>query len=80
MARSGYEHGVEIARGTAMILACDLETVDAIVEAEFAGMADAGEFRIGSGYLQIVRAQAARLRGRLSEGARAASHEAMNPP
>jgi DNA-binding CsgD family transcriptional regulator len=68
--------GVEIARGTAMILAGDLETVDAIVEAEFAGMADAGEFNIGSGYMQIVRAQGARLRGRLTEAARAASQAA----
>jgi DNA-binding CsgD family transcriptional regulator len=64
--------GVELARGTAMILAGDLESVDAIVAAEFAGMADAGEFRIGSGYLQVVRAQAARLRGRLVEAGRAA--------
>ena len=68
--------GVEIARGTAMILAGDLDTVDAIVEAEFAGMADAGEFRIGSGQMQIVRAQAARLRGRLGEAARASSQAA----
>jgi DNA-binding CsgD family transcriptional regulator len=64
---------VELARGTAVILAGDLQSVDAIVDAEFAGMADAGEFRLGSGYLQIVRAQAARLRGKLVEGARAAS-------
>jgi DNA-binding CsgD family transcriptional regulator len=64
---------VELARGTAMILAGDLESVDQAVAAEFAGMADAGEFRLGSGYLQVVRAQAARLRGRLLESARAAS-------
>ncbi|WP_433051567.1 LuxR C-terminal-related transcriptional regulator [Dactylosporangium sp. CS-033363] len=65
--------GIELARGTAMILAADLGAVDAIVATEFAGMADAGNFLLGSGYLQIVRAQAARLRGHLQEGGRAAS-------
>ncbi|MEU0559949.1 LuxR C-terminal-related transcriptional regulator [Dactylosporangium sp. NPDC006015] len=68
-----FQLGIELSRGTAMILAADLEAVDAIVAAEFAGMADAGNFNMGSGYLQIVRAQAARLRGRLTEAARAAS-------
>jgi DNA-binding CsgD family transcriptional regulator len=63
---------VELTRGTAMILAGELSTVDAIVAAEFAGMADAGDFRLGSGYIQLVRAQAARLRGRLVEASRAA--------
>src|SRR4051794_32019845 len=65
--------GIELARGTAMILAADLEAVDAIVATEFAGMADAGNFLLGWGYLQIVRAQAARLRGHLQEAGRAAS-------
>jgi DNA-binding CsgD family transcriptional regulator len=67
---------VELARGTAMILAGDLEAVDAIVAAEFAGMADAGDFRLGSGYVQLVRSQAARLRGRLTEAMRAGSQAA----
>lgn len=63
---------LELARGTAVILAGDLATVDAMVAAEFAGMADAGDFRLGSGYLNVVRSQAARLRGRLVEAGRAA--------
>jgi len=67
---------VELARGTAMILAGDLAAVDAIVAAEFAGMADAGDFRLGSGYVQLVRSQAARLRGRLTEAMRAGSQAA----
>lgn len=67
---------VELARGTAMILAGDLEAVDAIVAAEFAGMAEAGDFRIGSGYLTLLRAQAARLRGQLSDAARFAGQGA----
>src|SRR5262249_18022435 len=61
---------IELARGTAVILAGDLAAVDAMVAAEFAGMADAGDFRLGSGYLNLVRAQAAPLRGRLVEAGR----------
>jgi DNA-binding CsgD family transcriptional regulator len=64
---------VELARGTAMILAGDLHAVNAIVAAEFAGMADAGDLSLGSGYLTLVRAQAARLRGQLTDAARYAS-------
>nr|WP_240940371.1 LuxR family transcriptional regulator [Planosporangium flavigriseum] len=63
---------VELARGTAMILAGDLGAVQTMVAAEFAGLADAGEFRLGSGYVTLVRAQAARLRGRLHEAGRLA--------
>jgi len=64
---------VELARGTAMIVAADLRAVDAVVAAEFAGMADAGDFGLGSGYLTVVRAQAARLRGHLAEAGRLAA-------
>src|SRR6266508_2399219 len=61
-----------LARGTAAILAGDLATVDAMLATELAGAADAGDCRLGSGYLNLVRAQAARLRGRLVEAGRAA--------
>ncbi|MDT4988716.1 MAG: hypothetical protein QOI74_2810, partial [Micromonosporaceae bacterium] len=61
---------VELARGTAAILAGDLAAVDTVMAAEFAGLADAGEFRLGSGYLSLVRAQAARLRGQLRDAGR----------
>jgi DNA-binding CsgD family transcriptional regulator len=67
---------VELARGTAMILAGDLASVDRMVAAEFAGLADAGEFHLGSGYVTLVRAQAARMRGRLREAARYAGQAA----
>jgi DNA-binding CsgD family transcriptional regulator len=67
---------VELARGTAMVLAGDLAAVDEIVATEFAGLADAGDFQIGSGYLTVVRAQAARLRGRLADAGRFASQAA----
>jgi DNA-binding CsgD family transcriptional regulator len=61
---------VELARGTAMILAGDLGAVQTMVATEFAGLADAGEFHLGAGYVTLVRAQATRLRGRLHDAAR----------
>jgi DNA-binding CsgD family transcriptional regulator len=63
---------LELARGTRLILSGDLAGVDAIVADEFADLADAGDFRIGSGYLAIVRSQAARLRGQSVEALRCA--------
>jgi DNA-binding CsgD family transcriptional regulator len=65
-----FQLAVEVARGTAMILAADLAAVDAVIAAEYAGMVDAGDFYMGSGYLTVVRAQAARLRGQLGEAVR----------
>nr|MDT0662229.1 LuxR C-terminal-related transcriptional regulator [Micromonospora sp. DSM 115978] len=62
---------LELARGTQLALAGDLAGIDAIVAAEFADLADAGDFRLGSGYLSILRAQAARLRGQTGEALRA---------
>jgi DNA-binding CsgD family transcriptional regulator len=67
---------VELARGTAMILAGDLGAVQTMVAAGFAALADAGEFHLGSGYVTLVRAQAARLRGRLPDAARYAGQAA----
>jgi DNA-binding CsgD family transcriptional regulator len=61
---------LELARGTQLPLAGDLAGIDAIVAAEFADLADAGDFRLGSGYLAILRAQAARLRGQTGEALR----------
>ncbi|MFY1695505.1 MULTISPECIES: LuxR C-terminal-related transcriptional regulator [unclassified Solwaraspora] len=61
---------LELARGTRLVLAGDLTGIDAIVAEEFADLADAGDFRLGSGYLSVVRAQAARMRGRLDEALR----------
>ncbi|MFI6758903.1 LuxR C-terminal-related transcriptional regulator [Micromonospora sp. NPDC050417] len=61
---------LELARGTRLALAGDLKGIDEIVAAEFADLAVAGDFRLGSGYLSILRAQAARLRGRTAEALR----------
>ena len=65
-----FQLAVELARGTAMILVADLPAVDAVIAAEYAGMAETGDFHLGSGYLTVVRAQAARLRGQLGDAAR----------
>lgn len=61
---------MELARGTRLALAGDLTGIDAIVAAEFADLAAAGDFRLGSGYLSILRAQAARLRGQTGDALR----------
>lgn len=61
---------LELARGTGLALAGDLAGIDAIVAAEFADLATAGDFRLGSGYLSILRAQAARLRGQTGDALR----------
>ncbi|MFC4145703.1 LuxR C-terminal-related transcriptional regulator [Micromonospora mangrovi] len=54
---------MELARGTRLALAGDLAGIDAIVADEFADLAGAGDFRLGTGYLAILQAYAARLRG-----------------
>ncbi|MEH1053748.1 LuxR C-terminal-related transcriptional regulator [Micromonospora sp. CPCC 206171] len=58
---------MELARGTRLALAGDLAGIDAIVADEFADLAGAGDFRLGTGYLAILQAYAARLRGRSGE-------------
>ncbi|MEH0843047.1 LuxR C-terminal-related transcriptional regulator [Micromonospora sp. CPCC 205711] len=58
---------MELARGTRLALSGDLPGIDAIVADEFANLAGAGDFRLGTGYLAILQAYAARLRGRGSE-------------
>ncbi|GIJ19878.1 LuxR C-terminal-related transcriptional regulator [Micromonospora lutea] len=63
---------VELARGTRLALSGDLVGIDALVAEEFADLADAGDFRLGTGYLAILRAYAARLRGRSDTALQAA--------
>ncbi|MFY1626943.1 LuxR C-terminal-related transcriptional regulator [Micromonospora sp. WMMD735] len=55
---------MELARGTRLALSGDVAGIDAIVADEFADQAGAGDFRLGTGYLSILQAYAARLRGR----------------
>ncbi|MGC4894602.1 LuxR C-terminal-related transcriptional regulator [Micromonospora sp. DT31] len=54
---------MELARGTRLTLSGDLPGIDAIVADEFAGLAGAGDFRLGTGYLTILLAYSARMRG-----------------
>ncbi len=61
---------LELARGTGLILAAGFAGVDAIAATEFADLSDAGNFRLGSGYLSVILGQAARLRGRLGAAMR----------
>lgn len=61
---------LDLARGTRLVLAGDLAGIDAIVADEFADLADAGDLRLGSGYLWVLRAQAARLRGQTGDALR----------
>ncbi|MFD2764395.1 LuxR C-terminal-related transcriptional regulator [Micromonospora eburnea] len=61
---------MELARGTRLALSGDLAGIDAIVADEFADLAGAGDFRLGTGYLAILQAYAARLRGRGDEALR----------
>jgi DNA-binding CsgD family transcriptional regulator len=58
---------LEMARGTRVGMAMDLAEMDAILAAEFADLSQAGEFRFGSGYASMIRANAAWLRGRTGE-------------
>ena len=58
---------MELARGTRLTLSGDLAGIDAIVADEFADLAGAGDFRLGTGYLAILQAYAARLRGQSDE-------------
>jgi DNA-binding CsgD family transcriptional regulator len=67
---------VELARGTATIIAGDLAVADRMVAAEFAGLAEAGDLHLGSGYVTLIRAQAARMRGQLRDAARYAGQAA----
>ncbi|MFI5834940.1 LuxR C-terminal-related transcriptional regulator [Micromonospora sp. NPDC051300] len=55
---------MELARGTRLALSGDLTGIDEIVADEFADLAGAGDFRLGTGYLAILQAYTARLRGR----------------
>jgi DNA-binding CsgD family transcriptional regulator len=65
-----FQLAFEVARGTAMILAADLAAVEATVATEFAGLVDAGDFGLGTGYLTVIRAQAARLTGQAGAASR----------
>jgi DNA-binding CsgD family transcriptional regulator len=65
------QFALEMARGTRAAIAMDVSGMEAIGAAEFADLSQAGDFRFGSGYASMVRANAAWLRGRTGEALRA---------
>jgi DNA-binding CsgD family transcriptional regulator len=67
---------VEVARGTALVLDGDPDAVDGFLAADFARVARDRDFRLGTGFLTVVQAQAARLRGDLAGASRLASQAA----
>ena len=65
------QYVLEMARGTRVGIALDIDGMDAIVAAEFADLAQLGEFRFGSGYTSMILAHSAWLRGRTGDALRA---------
>ncbi len=65
------QYALEMARGTRVAIALDLDGMDAILAAEFADLAQLGEFRFGSGYASMIMAHSAWLRGRTGDALRA---------
>ncbi len=65
------QYVLEMARGTRVGIALDLDGMDAILAAEFADLAQLGEFRFGSGYASMILAHSAWLRGRTGDALRA---------
>ena len=64
-------YALTIALGTQVSLALDLSTLDEILAGEFAGLARAGGFGVGSGWISLLQAKAAWLRGRTAEALQA---------
>lgn len=61
---------LEVADGTRLALGADLAGLDAIVADEFADLFAAGDFHLAGGFLSVLRAYAARLRGRSADALR----------
>ncbi|GAB1689647.1 LuxR C-terminal-related transcriptional regulator [Krasilnikovia sp. M28-CT-15] len=58
--------------GTRVSVALDLAALDEILTAEFADLAQTGGFGFGTGWVALLQAHSARLRGRTAEALRAA--------
>ncbi|GAA2521742.1 LuxR C-terminal-related transcriptional regulator [Winogradskya humida] len=65
------QYALQMAEGTLLSVAMDLPAIDRVLTAEFAGLAQAGGFGFGSGWVSLLQAQAAWLRGRTDEALRA---------
>jgi DNA-binding CsgD family transcriptional regulator len=66
------QYALQMAEGTRVSAALDLPGIDRILAAEFAHLAQAGGFGFGSGWVSLLQAQAALLRGRTGEALHAA--------
>jgi DNA-binding CsgD family transcriptional regulator len=61
------QYALQMAEGTRVSVALDLPAIDRIMAAEFADLAQAGGFGTGSGWVSLLQAHAAVLRGRTEE-------------
>lgn len=64
-------YAMTMAFGTRVSTALDLAALDEMLAAEFAGLARTGGFGFGSGWVSLLQAQAAWLRGRTTEALQA---------
>jgi DNA-binding CsgD family transcriptional regulator len=65
------QYAVAMAFGTRVGIGLDLPALDEMLAAEFAGLARTGGFGFGSGWMSLLQAQAAWLRGRTTEALQA---------
>lgn len=65
------QYALQMAEGTMVSVSLDLQAIDKILAAEFAHLAQAGGFGFGSGWVSLLRARAALLRGQTDEALRA---------
>jgi DNA-binding CsgD family transcriptional regulator len=65
------QYALQMAEGTRVSVALDLPAIDKIMAAEFADLAQAGGFGLGAGWVSLLQAQAALLRGQTGEALRA---------
>nr|BFE76258.1 hypothetical protein GCM10020092_095590 [Actinoplanes digitatis] len=61
------QYALQMAEGTMVSVSMDLTAIDRILAAEFARLAQAGGFGFGSGWVSLLQARAALLRGRTDE-------------
>jgi DNA-binding CsgD family transcriptional regulator len=65
------QYALTMAFGTRVSIALDLSALDEILAAEFACLARAGGFGFGSGWISLLQAEAAWLRGRTTDALQA---------
>ncbi|AGL14781.1 LuxR family transcriptional regulator [Actinoplanes sp. N902-109] len=65
------QYALQMAQGALVTVSMDLPAIDRILTAEFAGLVQAGGFGLGSGWVSLLQAHAAWLRGRTDEALRA---------